>query len=129
MPKTQLERYQGNPRLFAIDGGMLEFTMLTVTVVPDPGVEVSLCSTRQGDGTSFYVPPFLPVTLCEAFVSHPSRNLDQPESLTFVATTEPCVIFFGVAGDTVQGAEGGFTVSVDLITYLRSPARTRATPR
>jgi hypothetical protein len=120
VPSTQLEHYQGNHRFYAIEGGIPEFSVMTVTVVPDPGVEVSLYGTRQGRGTSFYVPPFFPVSLCEASVSHPTRNPGQPESMTFVATTNPYEIFFGVAGDTAQGAEGGFTISVDLITYSTS---------
>ena len=117
VPSTQLEHYQGNHRFYAIEGGIPEFSVMTVTVVPDPGVEVSLYGTRQGKGTSFYVPPFFPATLCEASLSHPNRNPGQPESMTFVATTNPYEIFFGVAGDTLQGAEGGYTIKVDLITY------------
>ena len=120
VPATQLEHYEGNHRFYAIDGGIPEFSVMTVVVVPDPGVEVSLYGTEQGKGTSFYVPPFFPVSLCEASVSHPNRNPGQPESMTFVATTNPYEIFFGVAGDPEQGSEGGYTITIELITYSTS---------
>lgn len=116
VPETHLDRFDGLHRFYAIDGGIPEFSVVTISVIPDPGVDVSLYGSQQGLGTSFRVPPAFPITLCESSLDYRNRNAGESESITFTATTNPYEIFFAVATDD-ETAAGGYTVVVDLITY------------
>ncbi len=116
VPATQLDRFSGNHVFYAIDGGIPDSSVVSVTVTPDPGVDVSLYGTQQGAGTGFYVPPNFPVSLCESSLRYSGNNPGEAESISFVATTNGYEIFFAVAGTAEQGSTGGFTVQVDVQT-------------
>jgi len=114
-PSTQFEHFEGNHVFYALDAPQDRQTITTITVVPDPGVVVSLYASRQGAGTSFEVPPGFPTSLCDASYSPSRRNPGEPESVTLFATTNPYNIFFAVATDAEQGAEGGYSIVIDTV--------------
>lgn len=116
VPATQLDRFSGNQRFYAIDGGVPDQSIVTITVVPDPGVDVSIFGSQQGAGTGFRIPPNFPTTLCESGLRYSGNNPGEAESITLVSTTNGYEVFFAVAGTAEQGAAGGFTVAVDLQT-------------
>lgn len=119
-PTTRLDRFEGNHVFYALDEPIPPNSILTVTVVPDPGVDVSLYGASQGAGTGFEIPPGFPVADCEASYDYrpgASRNPGDPESIQFVALNNGYNVFVGVAGDATQGQIGGYTLSFNLITW------------
>ncbi|QED27716.1 hypothetical protein FRD01_10820 [Microvenator marinus] len=119
-PATRTDRFEGNHVFYALDQPIPPNSILTVTAVPDPGVDISLYGASQGSGTGFEIPTGFPVANCEAsYDNRPgtSRNPGDAESLSFVALQNGYNVFVGVAGDAVQGSSGGYTLSFNLITW------------
>ncbi|TVQ97361.1 MAG: hypothetical protein EA398_14650 [Deltaproteobacteria bacterium] len=114
-PTTQVDNFAGHHVFHALDAPIPANSVLTVTVTPDPDVAISLYGARQGT-TSFEIPPRFALQGCESSLQHPGRAPGRSESISFVATTNPYNIFFAVAGDDVQGGEGGYTVTVELVS-------------
>jgi hypothetical protein len=114
VPEIRFDSFSGNQVFYAIDGGIPDHSLLTITVTPDPGVDVNLYGVVEGT-TYFYVPPNFPLTICEASLTTNRRNPGEPESITLNAINNPYNVFFAVAGDDVQGDEGGYTMSLTLI--------------
>ena len=116
-PSNKNDFFRGNHVLYALDHSFPENSILTVTVTPDPGVEVSLYGTREGT-TFFESAPALSPGVCEASYTFGQGTVPNPgeaESIFFVATTNPFNLFFAVAGDEATGGEGGYTVTVELL--------------
>ncbi len=119
-PETRVEMFGGNHRFYAIDPGIADHTVVNITVTPDPGVDISLYSTLQGE-TSYYVPPNLISGICDAsyhatFPGAPTdSNPGEAESLMLNAINNPYNVFFAVAGTTEQGASGGYTIGIEAI--------------
>lgn len=119
-PTTRLDMFGGNHVFYAIEGGIPDHTVLSVTVIPDPGVDVSLYGSWSGT-TNYYVPPNFQAGGCEAsyVATFPgasvTKNPGEAESITLNAIDNPYNIFFAVAGTTEQGGTGGYTVSIDTL--------------
>lgn len=123
-PEPVRRYFDGNTVFYAVD--LPRESALTVTAVPDPGVEVSLYAVQMGT-TSFYVPPYVPVaTTCEAShgpnaygdgtVEHPP-NPGQPESVFLNSRANPYHVLVAVSGDDLTGTAGGFSLTFDLVSW------------
>lgn len=116
VPETQLDRFAGAHTFYALEDGLPERSVVTITATPDPGVDVNLYGSFQGFETGYEIPPLYPLTNCESSTSYSRRNPGEPETISFVATTNPYNIFFAVAGDDAQGRSGGYTLDVEVVT-------------
>lgn len=126
-PSTQLEYFRAEHVFYALDAPLPAETLATVTIIPEPGVDVNLYGGPQGT-TSFSVPPNFQVANCEASLT-PKLPMDmgplftnpgEAESFLVFTGNNPKNLFFAVSappgedGD-VGRAGGGFTVQVDTI--------------
>ena len=118
-PETQVQHFQGNQVFYALKDPMPAKSIVTITVTPEPDVEVSLYGLQMGT-TSFYQPPYVPTAVtCEeshaTSLSH-TPNPGVPESIELQNPgNNPYNVFFAVAGDDQTGLSGGYTVTVKLI--------------
>ncbi len=119
-PGTQNQHFQGNHVFYALDAPQPPNSVLTITVEPDPNVEVSLYGW-QSSPSDFTVPPYTNSSVCEA--SHTQNGIQHepnpgvPETIRFYNPgTNPnnYGIFFAVAGDRDTGMMGAYTVKVSL---------------
>ena len=119
-PGTQNQHFQGNHVFYALNEPVPPNSVLTITVEPEPDVEVSLYGW-QTNPSDFTTPPYSNSTVCEA--SHTQNGIQHapnpgiPETIRFYnPSTNPNSygIFFAVAGDRDTGTSGGYTVKVSL---------------
>jgi hypothetical protein len=116
VPRTQFVHFEGNHVFYALQEPLPRDSVLTITVTPDPGVNVSLYGATQGT-TFFALPPSFEVGRgCDSNLSHPTRNPGSPQRLTFITRNNPFNVFFAVAADGEQGTEGGYTLAIDRIS-------------
>ncbi len=116
-PSNKRGFFEGNHVMYGMVGQIPENSILTVTVTPDPGVEVTLYGKRDGL-TDFESSPGLNAGQCEASYTFGPGTVPNPgeaESFYVAATTNSYNLFFAVAGDAVTGTSGGYTVSLDLL--------------
>ncbi|MBU0550787.1 hypothetical protein KJ940_04730 [Myxococcota bacterium] len=115
VPMTQVDRFNGNHVLYALEAPIPANSFVTITVTPDPGVDINLYGAFQGlDG--YYTPPNYPIQSCDASLTADRPNPGQSESLTFFAFNHGYNISFAVAGYGEAGAAGGYTVAVEWIS-------------
>ena len=116
VPATQLDAFAGPHVFYALDEGIPDQSFVTVTVTPDPGVDVNLYGSFQGAGTGFYVPPLYPLQNCDASLTPRAPNPGEPESLSFFAFHNPYNIGFAVAGSDSGQASGGYVLTVEVVS-------------
>jgi hypothetical protein len=119
-PGTQNQHFQGNHVFFALDTPQPTNSVLTITVVPDPDVEVSLYGW-QAAPNDYTVPPMVNTTICEAsYTQNGIEHRPNPgvaETIRFYnpsSNPNQYGIFFAVAGDRDTGTAGQFNVIVSL---------------
>ena len=127
----QFDYYNGNHRFYKLAESMPSNSLVSIAVVPDPGVTVSLWGYRQGPDLTPEVPPGLYGHQCEAdygdtvidngLPTHPP-DPGVAKQITFLSTTNSYDIVWGVSSYSTdptsdQGSEGGFTVSVQLVVF------------
>ena len=112
------DRFDGNHTYYSLEEPMPPNSILTLTLTPEPGVDVNLYGYQIGQ-TSFAVPPAVPsVVACEA--SYPASpfvdaNPGELETISFYnpSDTASYNIFYAVAG--AHGAtSGGYTLEAQL---------------
>jgi hypothetical protein len=113
-PEPQAYLYETNTRFYAVT--MPKAGTMTVTVTPDPGVDLSVYGLQMGT-TSFYTPPNNPsATSCE---QSPKKNFatvggaGAAESLTFVSTGNPYNILIAVSAPAgIDPSKSGYTLDI-----------------
>jgi hypothetical protein len=112
-PATQNDKFNGNVVFYALDELMPPNSVLTVTVDPAAGVDVSLFGLQTGT-SNFFVPPYVPSGICESSLSYGLPNPNQPEYITFYNPTGNSYnILFGVAGADAA-TSGAYDINVAL---------------
>jgi hypothetical protein len=107
-PETLADDFTGNQVFYALDEPLQPGETLTVLVEQTGATPVKVYGYSIGTG-SFYVPPFVPVAVaCEYSV----QASGQPQSISFVSTTNPYNVFFAVAGEGAAAVSGGYRLTV-----------------
>ena len=127
VPATQFEYYDNNHKFFALDSALPAQTYMTLTVTPNPGVDINLYGAWMATD-SYYLPPnFLPGG-CDASLTpalwlpgdpqpSPITNPGEAESISFWTSTNPYNYFFAVSAPPgVDLDEAGFTVSIETLS-------------
>jgi hypothetical protein len=121
VPRTQFEYYAAEHVFFALDEPLPAETYATITLVPEPGVDVNLYGARQ-DVSGFYVPPEFPINLCDASVrpalpTDPDAtaftNPGEPESFWIWTGNNPANLMFAASAPLGANGNGAFTVVID----------------
>lgn len=111
-PDTEFQNFDGAHQFFWFR--QPENSILTATVVPEDGVDVSLYMI-QSAGDRYEVPPDVVAAIsCEcSYEDQTDSNPGETESVSVVATTNPYDVLIGVAG-AGGTSSGGFRITVQL---------------
>jgi hypothetical protein len=117
-PAPQFGNFDGLQRFYALAQPLTPEQWVTVTITPNPGVDVNLYGALMGEG-NYYVPSNFPSALaCDASHSYSTPNPGESESLSFWTGSGSgnFELFFAVSSPDLDVRDQGYTVSIDSIS-------------